>query len=98
MPRKCWDDNQVIVEGLQNLVRSAVCYHICLERAYAERVEGACFWHTESDTGTLRFDEDSRVFTWAERMGKEVVGRFPPGSKSAQFFYADETIRPRKKR
>ena len=98
MPRTCWGDNQVIVEGLQNLVRSAVCYHICLERAYADRVEDASFWETESETGALRFDENSRVFTWAELLGKEVLSRFPPRDKNPSFLYADETIRLRKKR
>ncbi|WP_395065109.1 hypothetical protein [Paraburkholderia silvatlantica] len=69
MPRACFPDNWVIVTGLQNIVRAIVSYHVVLERAYIEITGDPFFW--KMDDGTIKFDDDSKIFAWVAALGEE---------------------------
>ena len=88
LPWACYPDNWILVTGLQNLVRCVVTYHIVLERAYLSSISDPWFWKVRGQT--VSFDEDSKVFEWAESLGKDVTEHFPPHAKHPGFTYSDK--------
>ena len=87
MPRACYPDNWVLVVGLQNIVRAVVTFHLILERLYCGHTAQHLFWKQLDGEPVLVFSEDSIVFTWAEKLGEEIVSRYPPDERKEGFFY-----------
>ncbi len=75
IPRSCYPDNWIIVTGLQNILRSIVAYHILLERVYLDDIYEANFW-IKMEKQVL-FKEDSRIFKWADQLGKDINVALP---------------------
>jgi hypothetical protein len=93
LPRACFPDNHVLVLGLQNIVRSVVTFHLVLERLYFNQTTKPLLWKHLGDEPELMFNNDSRVFAWAEKLGKEIVIEYPPGEQKEGFFYDEQSYR-----
>lgn len=89
LPRACYPDNWILVTGLQNIVRAVVAYHIILERIYFPTVNKHFFW-IEQDSKIV-FDEDSPVFTWSEKLGNDIVKRYPPNEEKPGFIKSERS-------
>lgn len=87
LPRACYPDNYVLVVGFQNIVRAVVTLHLVLERVYFEQTAKPLLWRRPKDNSELTFEEDSRVFAWTDKLGKEIAARYPPDERKEGFFY-----------
>lgn len=87
LPGACHPDNYILVVGLQNIVRSVVTFHLVLERLYYDQTTQPLFWKRLEEKRDLKFNEDSLVFVWAEKLGKEIVTCYPPDERKEGFFY-----------
>jgi hypothetical protein len=93
LPAACHPDNWVLITGLENLVRAVVTFHIALERVYFDESRLHMFWRYGKDKHALIFNEDSRVFAWAEKLGKEIVKSYPPDERKEWFQYDTQSYR-----
>jgi len=93
LPRKCWPDNWVLVTGIQNIVRGCVAFGIVLERLHFDRLRQPIFWEFDSDNRGLRFKDQGAVWEWIERLGKELVTKYPPNERKEDFTYTGKTYR-----
>ena len=87
MPRACYPENWVLVIGLQNIVRAVVTFNLVLERIYPDKTAQPLFWKRIGAEPDLVFNDDSKVFAWAEKLGKDITSRYPPGERKEEFFY-----------
>jgi len=90
MPRACYSENWPIVIGFQNFVRGIITLHIILERIYYEFTERPIFWKYDKEANKIEFCDDNVVFEWNEKLGKEIVSKFPPNEKKPGFTYTEE--------
>jgi hypothetical protein len=90
MPRACYPENWVIVIGTQNVMRGIVSLHIILEKIYYGFTKSPVFWKYNTKNNQIEFNDDSPVFQWNEKLGKEIVSEFPPGEKKAGCTYTEE--------
>jgi hypothetical protein len=91
MPMACHPDDKLVIVGLQNLTRVIVCFNICLERIYYKMVDNHLFWY--EDNNALYFNENSPVFDWADKMGKEVNRIFLQQQEPDWFVRSNKSIR-----
>jgi hypothetical protein len=87
LPMACYPDNFILVCGLQDIVRAVVASHIVLERVYFDNVSVHLFWKKPDKNSNLEFDEESRVFVWAGKLGEDLVSRYPPNERKQDFIY-----------
>jgi hypothetical protein len=92
MPRACYADNWIIVTGLQDIVRGIIVLHLVMEKVYLRFVERPLFWKVQQGHVALSFDENSVVFQWFEKLGKEIVAQYPPGERKSGIFYSRDPI------
>jgi hypothetical protein len=90
MPRSCYPDNFLLVTGLQNIVRIIVTFHIVLERIYLKDCKQPMFWNYRDYDNCPIFNEDSIVFTWAEKIGNDIVNKYPPDERKEGMDYEDK--------
>jgi len=95
LPRACYPDNWVLVIGIQNIVRAVVTLHLVLERIYFDQTTHPFFWKRVGTKPDLIFNEDSKVFSWAQKLGKELVTQYPPGERKEGFSYYSKGYRPK---
>lgn len=93
LPRACYPENWIIVVGLQNIVRSITTFHLVLERLYFDQTTQPLFWKRTEGKPDLVFNEDSIVFEWTEKLGKEIVSNYPPDERKKGFFYDTKNYR-----
>jgi hypothetical protein len=87
IPRACYPDNWILVIGLQNIVRATVTFHLVLERIYFNRTARPLFWKRFGTKSDLIFNENCKVFVWAQKLGNEIVTQYPPDEHKEGFFY-----------
>jgi len=90
MPRACYPENWVIVIGVQNFMRGIITFHIILERVYYKFTPNPIFWKYNKEKKELEFCDDNAVFEWNEKLGEEIVSKFPPDEKKAGHTYTKE--------
>lgn len=90
LPKACFAENWVLVLGLQNIVRAVVAFHIVLERVYFNEVSVHLFWEKASENADLVFNNENIVFTWAEKLGQDIISNYPPDEKKQGFTYGSE--------
>lgn len=98
MPRACYEDNWVIVVGLENIIRAILTYHISLERIYYKNIADHYFWNIEDKNELLVFDEQNKIFEWVNLLVKELNSSFPPGERKDGFEYSEKSYRLKKSR
>lgn len=77
LPTACHPNNWVTVTGFQNIVRVLVCLHIISERINFENVTKRYFWSIKNEDNSFVFNEDSKIYLWAEQIGKEIIIDYP---------------------
>jgi len=90
VPSACYPDNFVLSNGLIDIIRAVVTFHIVLERIYFTQTEKPLFWKLSSDLKVLEYIEDSKVFSWTERLRQELGAEFPPSERKEGFIYSEK--------
>ncbi|MHB8841243.1 MAG: hypothetical protein ACYC56_05555 [Candidatus Aquicultor sp.] len=76
--------------GIQDLVRSLVAFHIVMERLYFNQTKTPVLWERLANSAELKFNKDSSIFIWAERLGEEILETYPPNERKEEFYYDDQ--------
>jgi hypothetical protein len=92
LPRACYEDNFVIVIGLQGFIRAIVALHIILERIYFKATKKPYFWGINAND-VLEFNNDSKVLTWANNLTKEMASKYPPNERKKAYVYSERSYK-----
>lgn len=90
IPRACYPDNWVILTGLQNILRSIVTYHELLERIYFFDIKKPWFWKITN--GDIVFNDNSKIFIWADKLGKEIKNEFEEKYPDEETLKSNKTV------
>lgn len=92
IPHACYQDNFVIVIGLQGFVRAILALHIILERIYFKVTKKPYFWGINA-RNVLEFNNDSKVFAWANNLTKEMASKYPPNERKEGYVYSERSYK-----
>ncbi|MEE9552702.1 MAG: hypothetical protein V3W18_00280 [candidate division Zixibacteria bacterium] len=98
MPRACYEENWVIVLGLENIIKAILTFHISLERIYFKQSPDPVFWKINADDGLLLFDDNNKVYKWVNKLIKELQKTFPPNERKDGFEYSEKSYKLKKRR
>lgn len=77
LPMACHPNNWVSVTGFQNIVRILVSLHIASERINYDNITIRFFWSKNGGEKNFIFNEDSKIYLWAEKIGNEILADYP---------------------
>ncbi len=95
-PRACYEDNWVLVLGIENLIRAILTFHISLERIYFKQTRDPFFWEKDVHNNRLCFNGDNIVYDWVNKLIKELQKSFPPDERKNGFEYTEKSYKLKK--